>query len=433
MKPSSLSRQTGAALIYVMTALVFIGLGVAYLARQIRLDRNVVLVENANSQALFMALSGEDWIHFRLGPAWDGKVPFTAEQFRYRVRDTVRAFQVDGGLFGARLKYLIQGLARYPFFPAHRTLRVDIGQSLELSEQPVLALLDRSASLAVGANARIQGPVLLFHGQVRKAEFTKVDYTGRDLEIEALWDSGSAAWKRLPFSAVNLSAWLQTEALQLAAAKETKGSDSLNRKGIVFRRSGLLRLGDDFHGNQAQLTAESIEMADGASCSQCVLTALKDMKIRGQVHIEGGQFLAGDTLQLDVATPVRGHAWFLTLGKSTDSASGTVRQGLLDVRNLRGEVVLFTAGQVGLEQPQWLDLRLDESVDIQGLVYSAGVATLAGRIQGAVTVHHLSVEKKGTIYINTLVNTHLLKQDPPRRIPVPIMMVGQAYLTLRRE
>lgn len=433
MNDSTKSRQRGAALIYALTALVFLGLAIAYLVRQIRLDRNLVLVEAAGSQALFLALSGEDWIHYRLGPRWEGKAPLSVDQMLYRVRDSLRTFSVDGGVRGALLNFEIQGSAQYPFYTAKRTLRVDIGQNLELSEQPAIGLLDRSATLALGFNAIVKGPILLYHGQVKKAEFTKVDYTGKVLQIDTLWDSASTAWKRLPFSMSHLSYWMAAEAPKVAASQDLESADSLNRQGAVFRKNGTLRLKEDFHGDHARLTAVSIEMVDGASCNHCVLTALNDFKIRGNVAIEGGQFLAGDSLLLDIVPPIRDGAWFLTVGKSVDIADGSARFGAMDVRRLRGEAVIFTAGTVGLERPQWMDLTLSENVDIEGMVYCAGVATLAGRIQGSVLVHHLSVEKQGTVYINTLVNTHVSVPQKKKSIRFPIAMVGIPYSTLSRE
>jgi hypothetical protein len=145
------------------------------------------------------------------------------------------------------------------------------------------------------------------------------------------------------------------------------------------------------------------------------------MDITG-VPVLGGQFLSGDSLILNVASPLANYPVFYVEGHDVNNR----RAGALRVANAQGKGIFIYHGSALYSDGA--NLMLDAGTDLTGFAYANGLMDIRGRFRGSVIGETLHFMLGGTTYIGHLAYATCALAPVGTRLPFAAMRPGMALI-----
>jgi hypothetical protein len=441
MRPGNITHQNGAALVYVLVLLGVAGIlsGVAW--RTIRADNALVETAVNNAQARLLALAGVEYALGQIGkPGTLQNLGYASEAVSYRL-DSNHVFNLHVrtlGLF-ARAK----SIGRAGRFASFRSSECSprLGQWVDLGRLPAIGLLNREGNLILGGQSKVIGPVMLWKGAVGKARETGIRLADAGGHTGAVWDSSTAAWKLSQLDFGRAEEWMKKqESMRIAGdfaldsdfdsgrVQDRFFSDSVTLDAPMadmrISAANVIRIGSGARLTHCKLVAPRIIIEDRSLLEKTLAYASRTINIKGG-RIEGGQFLAGDSIQIDSGEPFRGYPIFYARGRMANRGKGdSALVGALILEKAFGEGIFISACLDHAPYDQAVRLSIGRGVDVTGLAYSPCYARMEGRLHGSLICENLKSESGGTIWIGYLIDARIEAMQGRNAIPAPILFPG---------
>lgn len=433
--------QRGAVLAYVLGILAVFGLMIAGVLRSVRFNDSIVSRDRWDAQARLLAAGGLDFALSRIAPP--GKpldLAYATEKAEWQSDNPHLSFTVRVAEWGLFARAVSRGKTKLPL-PGGREKRRSswIGQELDLGEFPALGLLNREGNLVLAGSARIDGPVLLWRGGVRKATDYAVRAGRGAAHRGAVWDSTAPAWSRILPDFRRVEAWVARQQRMLEGFGFSKDGDYDSGQVVDWSPSDSVRIADTTLIATRIRAAKAIVVESGAVLRHCKLLA-PEIRITGnsRLHnsltyasrnlnisgseLQGGFFAANDTLSLASDFPLTDWPTFYVQGRSIRTAgSDSAYVGLLHIGKVSGEGLFFSANTTAPKFDQQIRMNLEKNAVITGLLYCGGYARIEGRVLGSVLCRNLRFEHMGTIWLGHLMDAELQAPSAPFQIPAPLL------------
>lgn len=439
-------RQRGAVLVYVLALLVVTGILSGLAWRIIRSNNAIAALDSGDAQARLLALAGADYALAKIGPPGTGQnLAYAAEGLNYRLDDSGRVFDLTVRTHGLFARARSVGTTGLPRPGRSRPYAALLGQTLDLGRLPALGLLNHEGNMVLAGNAQVTGPVMLWRGDVRKATDYHVRWTGSGGHAGALWDSTAEAWKYARVDFKRAEAWIKDQEGMLAAGGSADGFgkdadfDSGTVRDMVLPDSArldsglvdarvmaaqVLRVGSGARLRGCKLMSRRIVIEGGALVERSLAYASRTLDIQG-AGIEGGQFLAGDSLRIDAGAKLRGYPVFYAQGRmAVLGKADTSYPGALLVGKAEGEGLFFSACQGHPQYDQEIRLSIGPGARLKGLLYTPCHARMEGSLEGSLICHNLKFEYQGTIWLGHLKDARIHALSGKSVIPAPLMFPG---------
>jgi hypothetical protein len=395
-RPPPEPRQRGAALAYVLALLVIVGVLVGLTWRMVRSDNSIAAMDRGDAQARLLALTGVEYALAKIGPPGPGQdLGYACEALHYRLDDSERVFDLSvrtRGLF-ARARSL--GTSGLPRPGRTREYSAVLGQSLDLGKLPALGLLNHEGIMVLAGHAQVTGPVMLWRGDVRKATDYNVRWSGSVGHIGALWDSTAPAWKTAEVDFSRAEAWMKAQEAMLAARDFSRDADYdsgavkdlllsdtaavldtvLADTRIIARE--VLRLGSGARLTDCKLISRRILVEGDASLQRVVAFASGTIRVLGG-RIQGGQFLAGDSVRIASEAPLENYPVFYAQGRRfIRGKNDTATVGAMDLDKASGNGLFFSACKDHTPYDQEIRLSVGAGARLSGLLFTPCYASSA--------------------------------------------------------
>lgn len=435
--------QSGAALAYVLALLALVGVLVGLAWRVIRSDNSISALERGDAQARLLALAGVDYALAKIGhPGPSQDLAYSCESLHYRLGDSDRTFDLTVRTHGLFARARSVGNSGLPRPGRSREYPALIGQLLDLGRLPALGLLNHEGNMVLAGNAQVTGPVMLWRGDIRKATDYNVRWNGKVGHAGEVWDSTAAAWQLTGVDFGRADAWMRDQESMLAShdfsgdgdydsgriadlalpdtayLTDTTLADTRIQAGRVLRVGAGARLMD------CKLLSPHIVIEGDAVLERTLAFASLTLDIEGG-RIEGGQFLAGDSLHIASDRPLQGYPVFYVRGRmSNRGRPDSAMVGALDLDHALGEGIFLSACKDHPVFDQGIRLSVGPASRVTGLLYTPCYARMEGALQGSLICHNLKFEYKGTIWLGHLKDAHIDALSGKKAIPVPMLFPG---------
>jgi hypothetical protein len=317
-----------------------------------------------------------------------------------------------------------------------------LGQLLDLSRLPALGILDHEGNLVLYGAAQITGPVMLWRGKVRKATGNNGRLTGTTGYAAPVWDSLSAAWKLAVADFGRADAWIKAQQSLLNGGDLSLDSDydsglvrdirlpdtallldtNLTDARIMARE--VLRVGSGAHLSHCKLLSRRVFIEGNARMAGSLAFASKTLNILGG-DIEGGQFLAVDSVRITSDRPLKGYPVFYAQGRMANRGKpDSTFVGSLDLEKATGDGVFISACKDHQSNDQDIRLSVGHGSHVSGLVYTACFVRMEGRLEGSLICHNLKFESNGTLWVGHLKDARIDAMSGRKVIPVPLVFPG---------
>jgi hypothetical protein len=435
-------NQRGAALAYVLALLAVAGVLVGLTWRIIRSNNAIAAMDRGDVQSRLLALAGVDFALARIGPPGPAQdLGYAAENLAYRLDDSGRVFDLTVRTRGLFARAVSVGRTTLPAPGRSRSYQALLGQSLDLGRLPALGLLNHEGNMVLAGNASVTGPVMLWRGDVRKATDYHVRWTGKTGHSGALWDSTAAAWKAVEIDFHRADAWIAAQEAMLALHDFDRDGDFDSGKveDLVLSDSGVvdgdftdkrifasqaLRIGPGAKLIGCKLMSRRISIQAGAALERCLAYASRTLDIKGG-DIEGGQFLAGDSIRIASDGTLKGYPVFYAQGRmSNRGKADSTMVGALTLDKASGEGLFFSACREHPQYDQEIRLSIGLGTHIKGLLYTPCHARMEGSLQGSLICRNLKFEYKGTIWLGHLKDAHIEALASRKIVPAPLLFPG---------
>lgn len=434
--------QRGAALAYVLALLAIIGVLVGLTWRIIRTNNAIAALDRGDAQARLSALSGVDYALAKIGPPGPAQdLAYTAENLAYRLDDSGLAFDLTVRTYGLFARARSHGRSPFPPPGRSREYRALIGQGLDLGRLPALGLLNHEGNMVLSGSAQVTGPVMLWRGDVRKATDYHVRWTGTGGHAGAVWDSTDEAWNRAQVDFGRADGWMARQEAMLASRDFSRDGDfdsgtvrdlflpdsavvesDFTDTRIVAAR--FLRIASGARLRGCKLVSERIRIEGDAVLDRTLAYASRTLDVRGG-RIEGGQFLAGDSIRVSSGEPLEGYPVFYAQGRmSKRGKPDSAMVGALLLQSASGRGLFFSACREHPPYDQDVRLSVDPGVRISGLLYTPCHARMEGSLEGSLICHNLKFEYQGTIWLGHLKDARLGAVSGRNVIPAPMLFPG---------
>lgn len=288
------------------------------------------------------------------------------------------------------------------------------GQSLTLDDFPALGLTNPQGSMVLALSAEVSGPVLLSRGDVRRSTDYNIRYVGRTGTV-SLWDTSSAAWKRLPMSFTEARKWNSEAAAELdrlSAGGHPVPDDSWDTTLVLL---GAQALPAGLRRHSRIYVTGSLTLGTGVDLRDCQVIS-SDIHIEGEANIQGGvvfstgimtitgqptlksQFIARTTLNLAVQSRLQGYPVFYVEGRN----EGYTHLGSLQVTQAQGEGIFLVDSGPGQANGGTPSLVFSPSTDLRGFAYTDSFMDPRGRFRGSLIGYNTRFELSGSIWIGHL-------------------------------
>ena len=438
------SLQEGAALAYVVALLAIVSILVGLTWRIIRSNDAIASLDRGDAQARLLALSGVEYALTKIGPPGPGQnLGYATEGLKYRLGDSECVFDLtvrSHGLFARARSVGSSGLPRPGRSRAYSAL---LGQLVDLGKLPALGLLNHEGNMVLAGNAQVTGPVMLWRGDVRKATDYNVRWTGTGGHTGALWDSTAPAWNYARVDFQRADAWIKEQEAMLATHDFSRDTDfdsgtvkdlKLPDTALVdttlsdtrISAAQVLKVGSRAHLTDCKLLSRRIVIEGDAILERTLAYASRTVDVNGG-RIEGGQFLAGDSVRLATDKPLRGYPVFYAQGRMANRGKpDSIMVGALILQKAAGEGLFFSACHDHPLFDQDIRLSIGAGTYLRGLLYTPCHARMEGSLEGSLICHNLKFEYKGTIWLGHLKDAHIHALSGRKWIPAPMLFPGFA-------
>lgn len=438
--------QRGAALAYVVALLAIMGLLVGQTWRIIRSNNAIVALDLGDAQARMLAIAGVDYALARIGqpgpPEKSRNLGYATEGLTYRLDDSNRVFDLTVRTHGLFARVRSVGSTDLPRPGRSREYSALVGQILDLGTLPALGLLNHEGNMVLAGNTQVTGPVMLWRGDVRKSTDYHVRWSGKGGHSGALWDSTAKAWKSAIVDFDRAEAWMKAQERMLAA-KDFSGDGDYDSGMVVdivlpdsgvlmdtvltnarIRAGRVLKVGSGTRLVDCKLASGRIIIEGDAVLERALVYAGRTLEVNGG-RIEGGQFLAMDSVRIASGSPLKGYPVFYAQGRMVKRGlPDSSMTGALLIGNVSGEGIFLSAC---LEHPPYdQDIRLSvaSGARLTGLLYTPCMARMEGSLQGSLICHNLKFKHEGTIWLGHLRNAHIEAMSGRKGIPAPMLFPG---------
>jgi hypothetical protein len=445
MDPIARHRQRGAALAYVLALLAIVGVLIGLTWRTLRANDALAALDRGDTQARLLALAGIDYALARIGPPGPAQdLGYSTENLAYRLGDTDRVFDLAVRSFGLFARARSAGKSGLPRPGRTKACEALLGQSLDLAKLPALGLLNHEGNMVLAGTAQVTGPVMLWRGDVRKATDYNVRWTGKTGHGGPVWDSLAAAWKLSVADFGRADAWIKAQQALLDGGEGSLDGDFdsglvrdirlpdtaavsdtvLTDARIVARE--VLRVGSGARLTHCKLLSRRILIEGDARLDRTLAYASKTLGVLGG-SIEGGQFLAVDSVRIASDMPLKGYPVFYAQGRMANRGKpDSAMVGALEIDKASGEGVFLSACKEHPEYDQGIRLSVGTGAHLSGLLYTPCFARMEGGLDGSLICHNLKFEYKGTIWLGHLKDAHIDGVSGRKVIPAPLLFPGFA-------
>lgn len=437
--------QAGAALAYVVALLAIVGILVGLTWRIIRANDSIAATDRGDAQARLMALSGADYALAKIGPPGpDQNLGYAAEALNYRLEDSECVFDLTVRTHGLFARARSVGKSGLPRPGRSHTYSALLGQLVDLGRLPALGLLNHEGNMVLAGNTQVTGPVMLWRGDVRKATDYNVRWTGSIGHSGAVWDSTAAAWGAARIDFRRADAWIKGQEDLLASRDFTKDTDF--DSGMVkdlrlpdtakvdtilsdtrIYAAQVLRIGSGARLTDCKLLSKRIIIEGDATLDRTLAYASRtlDVKVGQGGRIDGGQFLAGDSLRIASDAPLKGYPIFYAQGRMANRGKAdSAMVGALMLEKASGEGLFLSACHDHPPYDQEIRLSVAPATHVTGLLYTPCHARMEGSLQGSLICGNLKFEYKGTIWLGHLKDAHINALSGRKWIPAPLLFPG---------
>jgi len=358
-----------------------------------------------------------------------------------RLDDSDRVFNLTVRTLGLFARARSIGSTGLPRPGRSREYSALLGESLDLGKFPALGLLNHEGNMVLAGNAQVTGSVMLWRGDVRKATDYHVRWTGSGGHSGPVWDSTAAAWTAVTVDFGRAEAWIKEQEGMLASHDFSKDGDF--DSGMVRDRilpdsalidtilsdtrliaGQVLRVGSGARLYGCKLLSRRIIIEGDASLERSLVYASRTLDIKGG-RIQGGQFLAGDSIRIATGEPFQGYPVFYAQGRmSNRGKADSAMVGALLLEKASGEGLFFSACHEHPLYDQDIRLSISPGTHLTGLLYTPCHARMEGSLQGSLICHNLKFEYKGTIWLGHLKDAHIDALSGRKVIPAPLIFPG---------
>jgi hypothetical protein len=445
MEPFYRHRQRGAALAYVLALLAIVGVLIGLAWRTIRANDALAARNRGDAQARLLALAGIDYALARIGPPGPAQdLGYSTESLVYRLGDSDHVFDLAVRSFGLFARAHAAGKSGLPRPGRTKECGALLGQSLDLARLPALGLLNHEGNMVLAGTAQVTGPVMLWRGDVRKATDYNVRWTGKAGHSGPVWDSLAAAWKLAVADFGRADAWMKAQQSLLEGGDNSPDGDYdsglvqdirlpdtalLSDTALVDARitaREVLRVGSGARLTHCKLLSRRILIEGDARLVRSLAFASKTLSVLGG-SIEGGQFLAVDSVRIASERPLKGYPVFYAQGRMANRGRpDSAMVGALELDRASGEGVFLSACKDHPVYDQGVRLSAGTGTHVSGLLYTPCFARMEGRLDGSLICRNLKFEYKGTIWIGHLKDAHIDAVSGRKAIPAPLLFPGFA-------
>lgn len=271
-------------------------------------------------------------------------------------------------------------------------------------------VLPSGGRIVLGGDSRILGRVDA-PGAVFVASPWSILPAASTAGLKGVLDTSRGAGRGWRADTRRVEAWWDS---LLEAASRTPGSPGESGDGRTMYRSDAVRIGKGDRMEGVTVVAPRILVSDGAELRDCVLLAADSLRVQGRVLIDGGQFLSGRAMSIDLERGVEGLPLFgILLDGEHEEGKG------LGVESLSGEGDLVVVARKGVVVEAGAWIRVARGVKAGGLIYTTGGVDLSGvQWMGTVVAGTLVASRNGTTYGGALLDTRLTPPPTPRASPL---------------
>ena len=300
-------------------------------------------------------------------------------------------------------------------FRADKRAAARAGHVLGLDAFPSLGVLAPGSNLGLALDAEVAGPVYIPNGVYRFMDDYAVRYRG-SIKTLTVWNKDSEFAKLMPFTFAKTRTWVKDGKRQVAdlGSSPAPAADPEWETTEVFE-GGKVLSGRTWDGAKL-LCPGRITLGAGAVLKDCLIMA-SEIRIEGNAQVSGlafasgamtvagqpslkGQFIAGDSLRIDIASPLSDYPVFYVQGQDTVGS----RSGQLDIVRATGQgVFLYSGDSLGVNLYLLpASITLGPETDLQGFAYTRGMVGVSGRFRGSVIGKGPAFYKDPTIYTGIL-------------------------------
>jgi hypothetical protein len=293
--------------------------------------------------------------------------------------------------------------------------------------------------LVLAGKGRIEGPVLLWRGGVRKATDYKVRAEAIASHAGTVWDSSASTWSRVVPDFRRATEWMARQNEWLNGRLLDNDDDYDSGHVVDWPLSDSVLLSDTLIQATRIRARNRITVESGAELIHCKLLA-PEIRIKGNARLrnslayasrnlivaggelQGGFFASAESLSISNERPLQAWPVFFVQGRKIFSGkadSGFV--GILNIEKANGEGLFLSDMSAAPEYDQQIRLVLGKRSSVTGLLYCGGYAQIEGQVLGSVLCRNLRFEHKGTIWIGHLRDAQLRSFDGLATIPAPLL------------
>ena len=444
MNSRSLKYSRGVALAYVVGALAVLGILVGLGWRMIRANDVLVALDRWDAEARLLAASGLDYALSQIGSAGsDQNLSYATDSLAYNLEDQNLSFDLKVRSYGLFGRAVSTGKTRLPREGRSKTKTALLGQRLDLSRLPTLGLLNREGNMVLAGHAEVSGPVLLWKGDVRKATDIKVRWSGSKGHTGETWDSTVKIWDRIKPDFARAEDWFKRQEAMLSAHSfdgdgdfdaGTTQNSFLPDSGVLtdtvmsncrIMGGRLLRISDGVRLRDCKLLAENIVIKGNARLERVLAFAGQNLVVQGEAQLIGGQYVARDTVALDLATPFQAMPVFYAQGRRPHRGRpDSSYVGALILKKAQGEGLFLSAMTDRLLEDHAIRLLVLPGARVSGLMFTSGLVRMEGHLQGSLICHNLKFEYDGTIWMGHLKDARITAFTEKKEVAAPLLFPG---------
>lgn len=377
-------NRRGAVLLLALAVLLVLGVLGGSFYGMVASERAEAARRHAKSQAELSAYSA---LEFALHQMRNARKPWRSDLITHIAAQQSLQFELTSRQQGAYALLAVKGIAAWGTSFTAKEFQTRAGYLVH--GLPSVTLLDPNASVSLAGKAIVEGDVALQRGRVERSTHYKMPAGPSARFTGSVHDESWAIWDSIAFYPDQTSSWLENNINSGGKNCIWDARDTL--RGEHHCLTALLR--GDSHCDSCQLFADSIRITGNASLHQALLGA-RFLRVEGKGQVDG-QFLAMDTLEVDLQTQQSGNALFLVNGRKTGPSDYA---GSLVIQRYHGKALVLFQGENWDASLPGIPVLIGERATLQGLILAHGNLDMKGTVLGAIVAWNLAFEESGTLW-----------------------------------